>query len=429
MISDSFELFINFVQMFVWTWFMTSFFGFKRNNQSSKIAFVIMWVVAFFEISYINHIVVYDGFLTGIVAITLVIYGRFFLNGKTGLHIFIAFYSAAIIFTISSIIIFFVSYITGLKTKSLIADLTYLRAVMMCLSKILEFLVFKFVLRINSDYTLTKKEWILFVSMPIFTWIAITLITQATIEYHNYLPHMFYIALIMVALNIIIYFFMYKIKQDEKNHLDDEVEKQAKISKEESITELNTLCKNLFSFQHDVDKHLDVLCDMTQNKKYDKIEDYIQNVMKLDLAKIPRIIQTESEVFNSIINTRLARCKELNILVNMNVSDDGVKGINDYYATIVLGNIFDNAIEAADMTEERRIMLAIQPDGEYTSVFMANSFNEEYSNTNLETSKEDNLRHGIGTGKVINLVKKNGGMIDYFINDMHMFCCDIMLKN
>lgn len=428
MISNMFELFINFVQMFVWTWFMTSFFGFKKNTRSSKIAFVIMWLVAFFEISYINHIVVYDGFLTGIVAISLVIYGHFVLNGKTGLHIFIAFYSAAIIFTISSIIIFFVSYITGLNTKSLIADLTYLRAVMMCLSKILEFLVFKFVLRINSDYILTKKEWILFVSMPIFTWIAITLITQATIEFHNYLPHMFYIALIMVVMNVIIYFFMYKMKQDEKKHLDKAVENQAKISKEESISELNALCKNLFSFQHDVDKHMDVICDMAQNKNYDKIEDYIQNVMKLELAKIPRIIKTENDVFNCIVNARLARCKEMNIQVNLNVSDDGVRDINDYYTTTMLGNIFDNAIEAADKTKERRILLTIRPDGEYISIFMANSFNEKYSNINLETSKDDNMRHGIGTEKVINLAKKNGGMIDYFVNDMHMFCCDIMLK-
>ena len=59
---------------------------------------------------------------------------------------------------------------------------------------------------------------------------------------------------------------------------------------------------------------------------------------------------------------------------------------------------------------------------------MENSFNNDYSDINLKTTKKDCHEHGFGTKNVRKIVEENDGMIQYFQNASGMFCCDILLK-
>ena len=169
MIGTGFELLANLVQIFIWTWFITRFFGFKHNGISLKLGFIIMWFTGFAEISFINHIVVYDGFLSGLITFSYVIYARCCLKGSFFSQVFVSLFSTAIIFTIASITIFFFSYLSGLGTEYLIAAFNLRRIIIICICRILEVFVFKFMININSEYALTKKEWFLFITMPLLT--------------------------------------------------------------------------------------------------------------------------------------------------------------------------------------------------------------------------------------------------------------------
>lgn len=422
------ELSANFIQMFIWTWFMTAFFGFKRSGFASKVGFLLMWMAAVIEITYINHIAGYDGFLTGLVAFTFVIYAQVYLKGNVGSHIFISIYTVAIIFTLSSVTLFLFSYITGLSTKSHIEDFSYWRVIIVYICRIFEFLVFKFIVRINTNYKLSKKEWIPFIALPLATWGGVTFMTQATIVSESVLPQMFYIAIIMVAMNIIIGFFMFKIKQDEKVRLEYELSKLEQANKEKMTADLIAWSDNLDSVKHDMEKHFLAIQVLAEVGKNDEIIEYSQKIIKEKLNSVHQSVLTKNEIFNAVVNTKLAICKQKGISANINIDNEAVKYINNSDIAVLFGNTLENAIEASEKADIPRIVLKVQLQDEYVSIYIENSFNSEYSDINLKTTKKDKKYHGIGTKNIKRVVEENDGMIQYFVNEMGMFCCDILLK-
>ena len=84
---------------------------------------------------------------------------------------------------------------------------------------------------------------------------------------------------------------------------------------------------------------------------------YVDRIVESGLNTVQKIVFTSNDVFNAIINTKLALCKERGIITSINISDEAVQYIESSDIVIIFGNIFDNAIEAAEKTEEKIIIL------------------------------------------------------------------------
>ena len=108
-------------------------------------------------------------------------------------------------------------------------------------------------------------------------------------------------------------------------------------------------------------------------------------------------------------------------------TDDAIKCIDASHITVLFGNIIDNAIEAAEMSEEKIINISVRIQGQYVSIYIENSFNSQYSNINLITTKKDKNLHGFGMKNVKRIVEECNGMMQCFAKD-EMFCCDILLR-
>lgn len=424
----AFELFANFVQIFIWTWFMTKFFGFKKSGRSGIFGFVITWLLTFFEISFINNIVVYDGLLSGILIITFILYANLFLKGNWQFHIFIAIFSTAIIFTIGSSMIFLLSYFTGNNTTSLIIDFTKFRIIGVTLCRVCEIIVFKFIIKINTQYSLTKKEWTLFIAMPLLTWIAVTLMTNATIVSQKVLPYMICIALIVILINILIYFFMLKIKQDTDTKIQFELLKMQYDNVKNTENNMKALYENTYSLKHDLEKHFLAIKAMSEKNNNQEINNYIDNIFDKNLNAVQKVVFTDNDVFNAIVNTKLEICAQKKIFPSINVSNDAVSLIKTNDMAVLFGNILDNAIEATEKADRKIIVLTVQVQGEYVSIYTENTYNPNYSNLNSKTTKKNKSKHGFGTKNIKKIVDENGGLIQSFENERGMFCCDILLK-
>lgn len=426
--GKAFELFANLVQMFIWTWFLTEFFGRKKSGHSGKWGFVLTWLITFFEISFINNIVVYDGLLTGILTITFIVYANFYLKGNWQFHVFIALFSTAIIFTVASVNIFLFSYLFGNSTESLIAEFTQLRVIIVCMCRVYEVVIFKFLIKMNLEYSLTKKEWTLFIAMPLLTWVAVTLMTNATIVSEEVLPYMFCIALIIILINILIYFFMLKIKQDTDTKIQLELLKMQYDNVKNTENNMKAIYENTYSLKHDLEKHFLAIKAMSEKCNNSEINSYIENIFDKNLNAVQKIVFTDNDVFNAIINTKLEICAQKKIFPSINVSNDAVALIKTNDMAVLFGNILDNAIEATEKADKKIIVLTVQIQGEYVSIYTENTYNPNYSNLNLKTTKKNKLKHGFGTKNIRKIVDENGGLIQSFENDRGMFCCDILLK-
>lgn len=426
--SFVFELLATLAQMFIWLWFLTEFLGYKTDLSVGRIGFIVTLFALQLELNYVNNIVVYDGFLALFFVFTVIVYALLFLNGEVLKKIFVVAYSTAIIFTISTLVLFLCSYYSGKSTGDLISKFTVLRILIICVCRVLEFIVFKSVIKINDRYALTKKEWILFITMPVLTWSVITLMTKVAVENEAVVPQMFYIAVVMLVINIIIYVFMFKMKQDTQTKIEYELLKMQHDNIKKMELNMKALYESTYSVKHDLEKHLLAVKAMAESSCCEEIGAYVDKIVDNNLNDAQKIVFTSNDVFNAIVNTKLEMCRAKKIITNINISNEAIRYIETADIVILFGNIFDNAIEAAEKTDRRIIMLDVRLQREYVSIYMENSFDSKSSSIELKTTKPNHSAHGIGIKNVRKVVENNDGMIDYFKNEDGMFCCDILLK-
>jgi len=421
------ELLSNLLQTFILTWYISKFFGYKHDGVLRKIGFFSAWIIIFLEISFINSIIVYDGLLSGIIILTLIVYSKLFLNGILPMHIFISIYFIGIIFIVGSFVIFGFSFFTDITTNELIANFTLNRIIMTILCRTFEIIFFKFIAMANEKYTLTKKEWCLFVALPLLTWISVTIMTDATIVSKKVIAHMLYIAFIMIAINIIIYYFMIKIKKDSNTKMEYELLKMQHENIKSTESNMKALFESVYSLKHDLDKHLFAVKDMAERNDCKEIEKYISGVIEQSLLSVQKVVFTDNDIFNAIINTKLAICKQKKITTTVSIDNEAVSYLQNECITVIFGNLLDNAIEAAEKTTQRVLSLVVTLKREYISIYVENSFNKEYSDITLETTKKNKTGHGFGTKNVRRVVEEYDGMYQHFLGDTGRFCSHILL--
>lgn len=102
--------------------------------------------------------------------------------------------------------------------------------------------------------------------------------------------------------------------------------------------------------------------------------------------------------------------------------------LNDSEIGVIFGNLFDNAIRAAEASTEKTIELEVKRAGEYLSIVMMNSVDKSILNENgaLETTKNDRAFHGYGIKNIKRIVSNYDGMMNFFEED-GFFGCQILI--
>lgn len=425
MIENIIEYVATAVQLYIWLWFASRFFGFK--NDAHKIGLFITWVVVFLEITFINQIIPYDGILSGCLTVTLIIYARICLKGSAYFHIFVSIFSTAIIFALNGVVILLLSFLSGQSIIWLLTELTVWRIALFILCRVLEYSIFRAVIHMKHEYELTRKEWTLFIAMPLLTWLAVVLMMNAAIAERSVQSYMFCLTLIVIAIDVLIYYFMLKIKQDAAAAAELELLKMQRDNIKATEANMKALYDNTYSVKHDLKNHFLAIKTMAKKHEDTEIEAYADKILMGALNPAQKIMFTDNDVFNAVINTRLEICRQKNIYPNISVENEAIARILTEDIAVLFGNIFDNAIEAAERCEEKIIIMRVRLQGEYVSVCVENSFNAEFSGAGHETSKPNKEEHGYGLKNVQNIVDKYNGTMQCTNKRNNIFYCDILL--
>lgn len=419
----------NFVQFFIWTWFVSEYCGYKFKGAKKLLGFLGVFILGFLEISFINTVVVYDGFLTLIMAVTYIVYSAIFLKGKIYKHIFVVMSSIAIIFTIASGCIFAFSYFTKLSTYELMAECTVYRILILIICRIAEYAIFKFILHLKDDYVLTKTEWSLLIAMSILNWINITLITNSALVYPNVIDNLFYCVLLVVGINVIIFYFLLKINKQSIQNMDYALLQMQYQNAKNSETKMKSIYDNNLRLKHDLEKHFQALGALAKAENTAEIREYLDSVYQNTLGSVQKLVFTSSDVFNAVVNIRLDLCKQKGIYPIINVSDEAVMQIKNQDMAVLFGNILDNAIEAAQYAENKVIEFKVNIKNEFVSIYVANTFNEKYSDiTFFKTTKPDSKKHGYGMKNINRIIEESNGHIKIGITNENMVTVHILLK-
>ncbi|MEA3423921.1 MAG: GHKL domain-containing protein [Bacillota bacterium] len=264
---------------------------------------------------------------------------------------------------------------------------------------------------VKLNYEISIWNWIAVVGIPLsLLYIAVTLFQSVSIS-HMQLT----ISITSLILINIMVFSLYDALQARAY---EKTEK--KLLQQQNKHYINQY-KQIYSSQetikammHDWNNHLSVIENLVKEKNFPNLNKYIENIVK-EKGKTCTIY-TENLELDSILNFKQQQAIENEITCNIEVKIPEILELNAYDMTVLLGNLFDNAIEASEECKEnsKRISVVIKYSKGRLFLQMVNSFeNRIIWNKGLPTTdkskKED---HGIGLKQVKRIVDKYSGNLE-----------------
>ena len=218
----------------------------------------------------------------------------------------------------------------------------------------------------------------------------------------------------LIFLNVIFYYYMRKFFEEQQANQKLLFNQQKYEMQVENSREINNHIQEIRMFRHEYKRILMVINQYVKNGQKEEIEKLIQENLT-DLEYIPAMIQTNNSILNFVINHKLEEAAKRHIDCKL-VVQTALMYIEDSDLSSLFGNLLDNAIEAAEKTEEKSIKLTITQKKQMDVIYLRNSIKESVIHVidKMQTTKPDKDLHGIGIQKIKEVVDRYGGEIYYY---------------
>ena len=174
---------------------------------------------------------------------------------------------------------------------------------------------------------------------------------------------------------------------------------------------------------HDYKNHLAAIRDMSS----EEVANYIDK-MNNEIKTANSTSHSGNHTLDIIINKYVTECELKHISFNFDTKLSNLGFVDDFDLVTILGNVLDNALEAAEKSKGRSISLLTKKVNTYDTIIITNSC-DAVPDKNLKTKKQKGT-HGLGLKSVAKTVKKYGGDFEWEYNETDkIFIITIMLLN
>lgn len=175
---------------------------------------------------------------------------------------------------------------------------------------------------------------------------------------------------------------------------------------------------------HDLHNHMEMMhCYLTQGKVSDALE-YLED-LRTPIQEITQTVWTGDEAIDYLINSKLSQMQAKQIETKVNIEFPRNTNIRSAVLTTILGNLLDNAIEAAQKCKEgyRFVYLTVRRINNILIIKVENSFEEQplMEDGALQSSKEDKQLHGWGLKSARTAAESYDGSLETSFKD-NVFC-------
>lgn len=193
-----------------------------------------------------------------------------------------------------------------------------------------------------------------------------------------------------------------------------------KISKYQSdlinvhYTEVENMYKQMRGWRHDFRNHIQTLKSHAASGDIELIKKYLDQ-LDTELQSVDTVIKTGNKMTDAILNSKvsLARAKNINVTVDAHVP---VKiSTPEIDLCTIIGNLFDNAIEANLKLPQQERMIRIYMDMKKTQLYMCftnmTSVKKQRKYNGIFTTTKGE-GHGFGLVRIDDIVKRHNGYIN-----------------
>jgi sensor histidine kinase regulating citrate/malate metabolism len=176
----------------------------------------------------------------------------------------------------------------------------------------------------------------------------------------------------------------------------------------ESLMESN---RQIRKIKHDMKNHIYCLQGLYQNRQYEELGAYLEQISD-HLEQIDTSVHVGNEIADAILSEKMARAKQLGILLEVDGEMSGAK-MSALDICTIFSNMIDNAMEAVQKLrkEDRNIRLDIRKNHNFLLITERNpvAHKLEIHDNRIATTKKEKGNHGFGIINMIESVEKYNG--------------------
>ncbi len=206
-------------------------------------------------------------------------------------------------------------------------------------------------------------------------------------------------------------------RQSQKN-----MELKMKLQQIESENKFNAdmvnVAKRLRALRHDMNNHIGVMKSLLETKQYEDLEGYLKSIYT-DIEVVNDFVVVDNKVLSILLNSKKSKAKQERVEFDIIISSVDFS-MNDNDMVSLLGNIIDNAVEAAvKVASDKYVMLNIRRMTDKVIIECENTYVEKptIENDQFITSKKEKDEHGIGLKNIKEIVNKYGGKLIIDVNE------------
>lgn len=199
----------------------------------------------------------------------------------------------------------------------------------------------------------------------------------------------------------------------KRKKIDKQIEKYQRDLIDTHYQEIETMYTKMRGWRHNYRNHIQVMKALAEKGDIEAIKDYL-NKLDEDLTTIDLVVKTGNTMADAILNSKISLAKSKGIKVKVDAHIPIKLKMSELDLCVILGNLFDNAIEANLPLPEDESLIRVYMDMKNTQLYI--SFTNFTASGKL--AKEANLfkttkgdGHGFGLVSIDSIIEKLDGYI------------------
>lgn len=222
--------------------------------------------------------------------------------------------------------------------------------------------------------------------------------------------------------------FVFAIKAIVKKYTEKKLENYQNDLMDKHYSEVENMYRQMRGWRHDYKNHITAMKIHLENGNYDLLGNYLGELDN-DLAVVDTVLKTGNLMMDAILNSKLSLAEAKNIAVDATARVPEKMNINDIDICVIVGNLMDNAIEAACKFDDNgkrfiRVYIGLLKSELYISVL--NSVGGELKKDGKGYISTKGADHGFGLKRIDKIVSKYNGYINRQ-DETDVFATEIML--
>ena len=177
--------------------------------------------------------------------------------------------------------------------------------------------------------------------------------------------------------------------------------------------EVDNMYRQIRGWRHDYRNHIQTMKVLAANGDMDAIKVYLDE-LDTDLNTVDTVVKTGNAMADAILNSKISLAKDRQITVQCDAHVPVRLKMSELDLCCIIGNLFDNAIEASLSLPEDQRLIRVYMDVKGTQLYI--SFTNLTSTKKLakvgkvfKTSKGDG--HGFGLVRIDNIIERLDGYL------------------